>query len=154
MKWDGITCVGVLLSLHKLFLPSDYRFFIPDVLFIYLFTLCSPPLLYNSSPIYLCLSLPLNLHPFLIPNCLPSLHLPIPTSFLPTVTFTFICFLPAEWRHGRAGRVTLSDEDSTVVTGAGGWRAINTLAHYGVRDSAVMALIPRQNDSFSSNCKW
>ncbi|XP_063883556.1 LOW QUALITY PROTEIN: plexin-B-like [Scylla paramamosain] len=57
-----------------------------------------------------------------------------------------------EWRHGRAGRVTLSDEDSTVVTGAGGWRALNTLAHYGVRDSAVMALIPRQNDSFSSNC--
>lgn len=49
--------------------------------------------------------------------------------------------------------MTLSDEDRTVVTGAGGWRALNTLAHYGVRDSAVMALIPRQNDSFSSNCK-
>lgn len=62
--------------------------------------------------------------------------------------------IPAEWRHGRAGRVTLSDEDRTVVTGAGGWRALNTLAHYGVRDSAVMALIPRQNDSFSSNCKY
>lgn len=61
------------------------------------------------------------------------------------------CF--AEWRHGRAGRVTLSDEDRTTVTGAGGWRGLNTLAHYGVRDAAVMALIPRQNDSFSSNCK-
>ncbi|XP_042222498.1 plexin-B-like isoform X5 [Homarus americanus] len=58
----------------------------------------------------------------------------------------------AEWRHGRAGRVTLSDEDRTTVTGVGGWRGVNTLAHYGVRDSAVMALIPRQNDSFSSNC--
>ncbi|XP_053632956.2 plexin-B isoform X3 [Cherax quadricarinatus] len=57
-----------------------------------------------------------------------------------------------EWRHGRAGRVTLSDEDRTTVTGVGGWRGINNLAHYGVRDSAVMALIPRQNDSFSSNC--
>ncbi|XP_042222499.1 plexin-B-like isoform X6 [Homarus americanus] len=57
-----------------------------------------------------------------------------------------------EWRHGRAGRVTLSDEDRTTVTGVGGWRGVNTLAHYGVRDSAVMALIPRQNDSFSSNC--
>ncbi|XP_063589577.1 plexin-B-like isoform X3 [Penaeus indicus] len=56
-----------------------------------------------------------------------------------------------EWRHGRAGRVTLSDEDRTTLTGVGGWRRVNTLAHYGVRDSAVMALIPRQNDSFSSN---
>ncbi|KAK7035569.1 hypothetical protein SK128_019612, partial [Halocaridina rubra] len=57
------------------------------------------------------------------------------------------------WRHGRAGRVTLSDEDRTTLAGVGGWRRLNTLAHYGVRDSAVMALIPRQNDSFSSNCK-
>ncbi|XP_076061241.1 plexin-B-like [Oratosquilla oratoria] len=57
-----------------------------------------------------------------------------------------------EWRHGRAGRVTLSDEDRTSTTAAGGWRRLNTLAHYGVRDSAVMALIPHQNDSFSSNC--
>ncbi|XP_068214934.1 plexin-B isoform X1 [Palaemon carinicauda] len=57
-----------------------------------------------------------------------------------------------EWRHGRAGRVTLNDEDRSTLPGVGGWRRINTLAHYGVRDSAVMALIPRQNDSFSSNC--
>lgn len=57
-------------------------------------------------------------------------------------------------RHGRAGRISLSDEDATSVTGPGGWRRLNTLAHYGVRGSAVMALVPKQNDSFSSNCKY
>ena len=60
----------------------------------------------------------------------------------------------SELRHGRAGRVSLNDEDATSVTQPGGWRRINTLAHYGVRDSAVMALVPKQNDSFSSNCKY
>uniref|UniRef100_A0A6A7FV03 Plexin-B-like n=1 Tax=Hirondellea gigas TaxID=1518452 RepID=A0A6A7FV03_9CRUS len=61
--------------------------------------------------------------------------------------------LDLEWRHGRAGRVTLSDYDRTSVM-QGGWRIINTLQHYGVKDSAVMALLPRQSDSSyaSSNC--
>ena len=38
----------------------------------------------------------------------------------------------------------LQDEDRTSVY-AGGWRRLNTLAHYGVRDSAVMTLVPRQS---------
>ncbi|CAH0562365.1 unnamed protein product [Brassicogethes aeneus] len=56
-----------------------------------------------------------------------------------------------EWRHGRGGHLTLQDEDLTTKT-MGGWKKLNTLAHYGVKESAVMSLISRQNDSFN-NCK-
>ncbi|KAF2368829.1 IPT domain [Trinorchestia longiramus] len=61
--------------------------------------------------------------------------------------------LDLEWRHGRAGRVTLSDFDRTSVV-QNGWCQMNTLQHYGVKDTAVMALLPRQSDSTysSSNC--
>lgn len=57
-----------------------------------------------------------------------------------------------EWRHGRGGHLTLQDEDLTTKCN-GNWKKINTLAHYGVKESAVMSLIPRQNDDFSINCK-
>ncbi|UYV78867.1 plexB [Cordylochernes scorpioides] len=59
-----------------------------------------------------------------------------------------------EWRHGRGGHLTLADEDLTTKTLNGGWRRLNTLRHYGIRDSAVMSLIhtAAQHDSFSSNC--
>lgn len=56
-----------------------------------------------------------------------------------------------EWRHGRGGHLTLQDEDVTTKT-LNGWKKLNTLAHYGVKESAVMSLISRQNDSFN-NCK-
>ncbi|KAJ8983308.1 hypothetical protein NQ317_010846 [Molorchus minor] len=56
-----------------------------------------------------------------------------------------------EWRHGRGGHLTLQDEDLTTKT-LGGWKKLNTLAHYGVKESAVMSLISRQNDSYN-NCK-
>ncbi|XP_017776948.1 PREDICTED: plexin-B [Nicrophorus vespilloides] len=56
-----------------------------------------------------------------------------------------------EWRHGRGGHLTLQDEDVTTKT-INGWKKLNTLAHYGVKESAVMSIISRQNDSFS-NCK-
>ncbi|RZC36560.1 plexin-B [Asbolus verrucosus] len=51
-----------------------------------------------------------------------------------------------EWRHGRGGHLTLQDEDLTTKT-VGSWKKLNTLAHYGVKESAVMSLISRQNDS-------
>lgn len=51
-----------------------------------------------------------------------------------------------EWRHGRGGHLTLQDEDLTTKTVAAQWRRLNTLAHYGVKESAVMSLIARQND--------
>lgn len=57
-----------------------------------------------------------------------------------------------EWRHGRGGHLTLQDEDLTTKC-CGDWKRINTLAHYGVKESAVMSLIPRQNDSFALSCK-
>ncbi|XP_014213293.1 plexin-B [Copidosoma floridanum] len=57
-----------------------------------------------------------------------------------------------EWRHGRGGHLTLQDEDLTTK-GCGDWRKINTLAHYGVKESAVVSLIPRQNDGFALSCK-
>ena len=57
-----------------------------------------------------------------------------------------------EWRHGRGGHLTLQDEDLTTKC-CGDWKKINTLAHYGVKESAVMSLIPRQNDSFALSCK-
>lgn len=55
-----------------------------------------------------------------------------------------------EWRHGRGGHLTLQDEDLTTKT-INGWKRLNTLAHYGVKESAVMSLIARQNDSYNMN---
>ncbi|XP_064473748.1 plexin-B-like isoform X2 [Ornithodoros turicata] len=55
-----------------------------------------------------------------------------------------------EWRHGRGGHLILADEDLTTKT-MSGWRQLNTLRHYGVKDLAVMSLVMKQND-FSSNC--
>lgn len=65
----------------------------------------------------------------------------------------YLAFHFAEWRHGRGGHLTLADEDLTTKT-IHGWRKLNTLRHYGVKDSAVMSLVTKQNDSFSSNCKY
>lgn len=53
-----------------------------------------------------------------------------------------------EWRHGRGGHLTLQDEDLTTKT-INGWKRLNTLSHYGVKESAVMSLIARQNDGFN-----
>lgn len=55
-----------------------------------------------------------------------------------------------EWRHGRGGHLTLQDEDLTTKT-LNGWKRVNTLAHYGVKESAVMSLIARQHDAFNIN---
>lgn len=60
--------------------------------------------------------------------------------------------VPSEWRHGRGGHLTLADEDLTTKV-QNGWRRLNTLKHYGVKDTAIMGLVTKQNDSFSSNCK-
>ncbi|XP_022239400.1 plexin-B-like [Limulus polyphemus] len=54
-----------------------------------------------------------------------------------------------EWRHERGGHLTLADEDLTTKTSSG-WKRLNTLRHYGVREFAVMSLVTKQN-SFSSN---
>ncbi|ALC48073.1 plexB [Drosophila busckii] len=53
-----------------------------------------------------------------------------------------------EWRHGRGGHLTLQDEDLTTKT-INGWKRLNTLFHYGVKESALMSLIARQNDNYN-----
>lgn len=58
----------------------------------------------------------------------------------------------SEWRHGRGGHLTLRDEDVTSKTLCG-WRKLNTLAHYGIRESAVMSLIPRTPENYAPSCK-
>lgn len=57
-----------------------------------------------------------------------------------------------EWRHGRGGHLTLQDEDLTTKT-INGWKRLNTLAHYGVKESAVMSLIAKQNEAYNYNNK-
>ncbi|PRD35992.1 UNVERIFIED_CONTAM: PlexB [Trichonephila clavipes] len=54
-----------------------------------------------------------------------------------------------EWRHGRGGHLILADEDLTTKV-VNGWKRINTLAHYGIRDSAVMCLVARRKEML--NC--
>lgn len=56
-----------------------------------------------------------------------------------------------EWRHGRGGHLTLQDYDVTTKNVCG-WKKLNTLAHYGVKESAVMTLIPRQHDTYNKTC--
>ncbi|VDN39646.1 unnamed protein product, partial [Gongylonema pulchrum] len=41
-------------------------------------------------------------------------------------------------------RIILQDIDSTSKVEAGGWKRINTLAHYSVPNNATLALLPRQ----------
>lgn len=55
-----------------------------------------------------------------------------------------------EWRNGRAGHLILQDEDLTTKT-INGWKRLNTLSHYGVKESAVMSLVARQHDSFNAS---
>lgn len=52
-----------------------------------------------------------------------------------------------EWRHGRGGHLTLQDEDLTTKTIGNQWRRLNTLGHYGVKESAVVSLIVRPTNS-------
>lgn len=52
-----------------------------------------------------------------------------------------------EWRHGRGGHLTLQDEDLTTKTIGNQWKRLNTLSHYGVKESAVMSLIVRQSNT-------
>lgn len=49
-----------------------------------------------------------------------------------------------EWRHGRGGHLILNDEDLTTKNSYG-WKKVNTLQHYGVKDTAIMCLIHKQS---------
>lgn len=56
-----------------------------------------------------------------------------------------------EWRHGRGGHLTLQDEDLTTKVIANHYKRLNTLAHYGVKESAIMSLIARQSTENYNN---
>ena len=54
-----------------------------------------------------------------------------------------------EWRCGQyqGGHIILQDLDITSKIETSGWRRLNTLAHYGVKDKVVVSLVPKQVDS-------
>merc|ERR1719189_2242587 len=54
-----------------------------------------------------------------------------------------------EWRCGQyqGGQIILQDLDITSKIESSGWRKINTLAHYGVKEAVVVSLVARQVDS-------
>ena len=59
-----------------------------------------------------------------------------------------------EWRCGQyrqlgqpTGHIVLQDQDITSKVEESGWRRINTLAHYGLKEQAVVSLVPKQIDS-------
>jgi len=56
-----------------------------------------------------------------------------------------------EWRTSKGTSIVLADEDMSTKT-INGWRRLNTLRHYGIKDVAVMNLVMKQHDSFNSNC--
>lgn len=58
--------------------------------------------------------------------------------------------LDLEWRQGRGGHLTLADEDLTSRV-ENGWKQVNTLEHYGVKESAYMSLTHRF--SYAANNK-
>ncbi|KAM9786114.1 plexin-A1-like [Neosynchiropus ocellatus] len=53
-----------------------------------------------------------------------------------------------EWRQGRMARIILQDEDVTTKID-NDWKRLNTLAHYQVTDSSVIALVAKQNSAYN-----
>ena len=45
------------------------------------------------------------------------------------------------------GHIVLQDVDITSKIEQNGWKKINTLAHYGVKEKALVSLVPKQIDS-------
>ncbi|ESO03250.1 hypothetical protein HELRODRAFT_105120, partial [Helobdella robusta] len=49
-----------------------------------------------------------------------------------------------EWLRDEVSRIVMRDDDVTVMTMTKkGWRQVNTLRHYNVKDGALMQLVPR-----------
>ncbi|KAH9380916.1 hypothetical protein HPB48_008423 [Haemaphysalis longicornis] len=69
---------------------------------------------------------------------LDSLYKNTPCSMRPLISEVDL-----EWRHGRGGHLVLQDEDLTTKT-VHGCQKLNTLAHYGIHDSAIMSLVNKK----------
>ena len=54
--------------------------------------------------------------------------------------------LDLQWRHGRGSPLTLQDEDMTSKS-----ERINTLRHYGLKNWAVVSLVPKDSSLLSSD---
>ncbi|CAI4229576.1 unnamed protein product [Auanema sp. JU1783] len=57
--------------------------------------------------------------------------------------------LDLEWRTGPNGRQVLQDIDTTSKIEPGGWKKLNTLAHYNVTNHSVLILTARQNSLYN-----
>nr|XP_058906493.1 plexin-A3 isoform X3 [Kogia breviceps] len=53
-----------------------------------------------------------------------------------------------EWRQGRMARIILQDEDVTTKIECD-WKRVNSLAHYQVTDSSLVALVPKQVSAYN-----
>uniref|UniRef100_A0A183IWQ4 Sema domain-containing protein n=1 Tax=Soboliphyme baturini TaxID=241478 RepID=A0A183IWQ4_9BILA len=63
-------------------------------------------------------------------------------------TFTINC-ASVEWRTGVSGRLVLQDIDVTTKVEPGGWKRLNSLAHYKVINNASLALVPKQSSMYN-----
>ncbi|EEC13881.1 plexin B, putative, partial [Ixodes scapularis] len=77
---------------------------------------------------------------------LDSLYKNTPCSMRPLISEVDL-----EWRHGRGGHLILQDEDLTTKL-SHGCQKINTLAHYGIHDSAVMSLVSKKRRYGTNGC--
>lgn len=59
-----------------------------------------------------------------------------------------------EWRHGRGGQLILQDEDLTSKIIGNQYKRLNTLTHYGVKESAIMSLVARQSPPETYNATY
>ena len=55
-----------------------------------------------------------------------------------------------EWQCGQDAHVVLQDFDLTTKEEAGGLKRVNTLRHYGIKNKAVMSLVPKQHHLFNT----
>ncbi|KAK0398213.1 hypothetical protein QR680_002480 [Steinernema hermaphroditum] len=76
-------------------------------------------------------------------KCLNALYKTTPYSNRPTANDVDL-----EWRDCPTGRAILQDLDTTSRSEPGGWRVMNTLAHYKVSDNSSFVLVPRQSNSY------
>ncbi|WKY07930.1 hypothetical protein Q1695_007433 [Nippostrongylus brasiliensis] len=77
-------------------------------------------------------------------KCLDAKYRTVPYSDRPNAND-----LDLEWRTGINGRMVLQDIDTTSRVEPGGWKRLNTLAHYNVPNNAVLMLVATQNSLYN-----
>ncbi|KRX43850.1 Plexin-A4 [Trichinella murrelli] len=77
-------------------------------------------------------------------KCLDAIYRTTPYSRRPSALE-----LDLEWRTGVSGRLVLQDLDVTTKPEPGGWKRLNTLAHYKVPNNASLALVAKQSSMYN-----